>query len=113
MKNPRLTSTQTLDSDITLEKIVAWIQHFNPAVILNSNSGEQLQNDRYHSFDFLLALGEVSHFSEEKYLFDNLKNFHSKLNDWLIGYLSYDVKNQIENLHSTNYDGISAPENFF
>ena len=113
MKNPRLTLTQTLDSDITLEKIVAWIQHFNPAVILNSNSGEQLQNDKYHSFDFLLALGEVSHFSEEKYLFDNLKNSHSKLNDWLIGYLSYDVKNQIENLHSTNYDGISAPENFF
>lgn len=113
MKNPRLTLTQTLDIEITLEKIVPWIQAFNPAVILNSNSGEQLQNDKYHSFDFLLALGEVLHFSGEKYLFNDLKNSHSKLNDWLIGYLSYDVKNQIENLHSTNYDGISAPEKFF
>ncbi len=113
MKNPRLTLTQTFDFEITLEKILPWIQPFNPAVVLNSNSGEQLQIDKYHSFDFLIALGKVLNFSEEKYLFNTLKDSHSKLNDWLIGYLSYDVKNQIENLHSNNYDGISAPENYF
>lgn len=113
MKSPRLTLTVTLDVEITLEEILKWIHPFNPAVILNSNSGEQIQKDRYHSFDILLAVGEVSHFSEEKYLFNKLKDSHTKLNDWLVGYISYDVKNQIENLHSNNYDGILSPDNFF
>lgn len=113
MKNSRLTITQTLDTEITIEKILPWIQSFNPAVIFNSNKAEQLQNDKYHSFDFLLAIGEVLHFFEEKYLFNKLKDSHTKLNDWLVGYISYDVKNQIENLHSNNYDGILAPDNYF
>lgn len=112
MKNPRLTITQTFDIEITLEKILPWIQSFNPAVILNSNKDKQLQNDKYHTFDFLLAIGEVLHFFEEKNLFDKLNDSHSKLNDWLVSYISYDVKNQIENLHSDNYDGILAPDNF-
>ena len=113
MKNPRLTITQTFDIEITLEKILPWIQPFNPAVILNGNKDKQLQNDKYHTFDFLLAIGEVLHFFDEKHLFNKLNDSHSKLNDWLIGYLSYDVKNQVENLHSKNYDGILAPDNFF
>lgn len=113
MKTPRLTLAHTLKNEITLEKILPWVQPFNPAVILNSNSDKQLQNSKYHSFDFLLALGEVLHFSEEKHLFNKLKDSHLKLNDWIIGYLSYDVKNQIEDLHSYNYDGILAPDNYF
>lgn len=113
MKNPRLTITQTFDIEITLEKILPWIQSFNPAVILNSNNDKQLQNDKYHTFDFLLAIGEVLHFFEENNLFNKLNDSHSKLNDWLVGYISYDVKNQIENLHSKNNDGLLAPDNFF
>ena len=34
--------------------------------------------------------------------FDNLYKFSNNKKDWLFGYISYDVKNEIENLSSKN-----------
>ena len=113
MKTPRLTFTQTLVNEITLEKIIQWIKPFNPAVILNSNSGEQFQKDRYHLGNILIAIDSIDTISSGNNVFSSLHSFHQKHKDWIFGYLSYDVKNQIENLHSNNFDGILAPDNFF
>lgn len=45
--------------------------------------------------------------------FEQLKNFHDKKKDWLFGFLTYDLKNEIENLESNNYDGIELPSLHF
>jgi para-aminobenzoate synthetase component I len=41
--------------------------------------------------------------------FDKLKQFAKANKSWLLGYLSYDLKNRLEKLESNNHDGIGAP----
>ena len=45
--------------------------------------------------------------------FETLKKYQQKHNDWLIGYLGYDLKNQIEDLESNNVDLTQFPDIYF
>ncbi len=47
--------------------------------------------------------------TEEKGAFDALKRFWDRHQDWLFGYLTYDLKNDVESLHSTQFDGLGFP----
>lgn len=39
--------------------------------------------------------------------------YQSQTKDWLFGYLSYDLKNDTENLTSNNFDGLHFPDLYF
>lgn len=54
---------------------------------------------------------EVSTFQDDPW--DALSAFRKKWNDWLFGYLGYDLKNHIEELSSANPDNVEAPDLFF
>ena len=45
--------------------------------------------------------------------FELLKKTVDKKQGWWFGGFSYDLKNQIEKLSSTNFDGLHMPELFF
>jgi len=45
--------------------------------------------------------------------FEELKVYQQTTKDWLFGYLSYDLKNDTEELKSKNHDGLSFPDLFF
>ena len=45
--------------------------------------------------------------------FQSLREFHAQYCDWMFGYLSYDLKNEIEKLVSENQDGIKANNTSF
>lgn len=45
--------------------------------------------------------------------FEELTQYQQISKDWLFGYLSYDLKNDIEELKSENFDGLDFPELFF
>jgi para-aminobenzoate synthetase component 1 len=45
--------------------------------------------------------------------FEDLKQYQQQTKDWLFGYLSYDLKNDVEDLHSNNFDGLHFPDLFF
>lgn len=45
--------------------------------------------------------------------FEDLKQYQQTTKDWLFGYLTYDLKNDVEDLKSTNYDGLDFPDLFF
>jgi para-aminobenzoate synthetase component 1 len=47
--------------------------------------------------------------NEEKGCLKELQKFCDARKDWLFGYISYDVKNDIEALYSTNYDRLRFP----
>ena len=113
MKNSRSTIIKNLGREITIEKIISWSESFTPIVILNSNIKEQLQNDIYKSNNILVAVESIDTLKSGKNIFDDHKAFYLKHRDWVFGYLSYDIKNQIENLHSDNFDGVLAPAFFF
>ena len=92
------------------EKLLLWSQQFNEVVWLDSNyyNGHQVQYDAILAVDAFTSL-------KTDYLdaFNNLKEYQTATKDWLFGYLSYDLKNDVEDLVSANYDGLEFPELFF
>ncbi|EJG03388.1 anthranilate synthase component I family protein [Flavobacterium sp. F52] len=92
------------------EQILSWAQQFREVVFLDSNSYPQ----QYSSFDCMLAVDAFTSLKTDYYnAFEDLKQYQQNTKDWLFGYLSYDLKNDIENLQSNNFDGLNFPDLFF
>ncbi len=72
-------------------------------------------SDTYHRFEAVLAFLPASILKENvtDKAFEKLKAFINSTNDWIFGYLSYDLKNATEKLHSENFDGLKFPEIYF
>lgn len=66
------------------------------------------------AFDMLVAIGAndvlIAPYGNA---FHELQQFHNKHKDWLFGYLSYELKNELEDLYSANYDGLKFPDLLF
>lgn len=90
--------------------LLRWSQRFEEIVWLEGNG----YPDAYGSFDAILAVGAYTAIRTSYYeAFEKLKKYRSESRDWLFGYLSYDLKNDIEELSSRNPDGLDFPELFF
>ncbi|WP_256009510.1 anthranilate synthase component I family protein [Desertivirga xinjiangensis] len=97
--------------DITLfrNKALQWAASFGTACCFDSNS----YHDPYSAFDVLIAAGVSSFIStSSQNAFSELSSFLEE-KSWAIGYLSYDLKNGIEDLSSGNFDGLLFPDLFF
>jgi len=81
-------------------------KHFDKICLFDSNSNANQEQEI--EYDQLLALGSVKElsFSSDKINFQELEKFLVDNNDWKFGYLSYDIKNSIENLSSEKNDGL-------
>lgn len=92
------------------KKLLYWSNNFEVALWLDSNDYEQ----NYSSFDAVLAVDEFTSIQTDyKHAFDKLKEFQSITQDYIFGYLSYDIKNDTENLASANFDGLHFDDLFF
>ncbi|MNK68668.1 Aminodeoxychorismate synthase component 1 [compost metagenome] len=92
------------------EQLLSWAQQFREVIFLDSNSYPQ----QYSSFDCILAVDAFTSLKTDYYnAFEELKQYQQNTKDWLFGYLSYDLKNDIENLQSNNFDGLHFPDLFF
>lgn len=106
------TSIQIQVKDISefKKQLLNWAQQFEIAVWLDSNNYDQ----KYSNFDAVLAVDAVSKIETScKNAFSQLKKYQSEVNDFIFGYLSYDLKNDVENLTSSNFDGLLFPDLFF
>ena len=91
------------------ERAFHWATQFGVACYLDSN--------QYHGivgsdFDCLLAVGVASQLllENEQGAFDAFKIWVDEQQDWRFGYLTYDLKNDVEpRLSSQNFDGIGFP----
>ena len=96
--------------ELLKNKIFNWSKPFKTSVFLDSNKYERRNGD----FDTISAVGEVSSIPyTTKNSFKKLDNFISETNDWIFGYLSYDLKNEIEDLVSNNKTDFNLPNLFF
>jgi para-aminobenzoate synthetase component 1 len=69
---------------------------------------------RYSSYDCILAVDAFTSIKTDYHnAFEDLKQYQQATKDWLFGYLSYDLKNDIEILDSNNFDGLNFPDLFF
>ena len=101
---------QVKDINKFKKQLLLWAQQFEIAVWLDSNNYDQ----KYSNFDAVLAVDAISKI-ETSYqnAFSQLKKYQSEVKDFIFGYLGYDLKNDIENLTSSNFDGLHFPDLFF
>lgn len=92
------------------DKLLAWAQQYDTAVWLDSNAYEQ----KYSSFDAILAVDEFTSIKTDYHqAFEKLKEYQSTTQDYIFGYIGYDVKNDTEELTSANFDGLEFADLFF
>lgn len=91
-------------------KLLHWANQFREVVVLDSNNYEQ----QYSSYDVVVAVEAFTSIQTDyQNAFEDLYQYQSVTKDWLFGYLSYDLKNDIEKLQSNNFDGLHFPDLFF
>tara|TARA_B110000483_G_scaffold201722_1_gene242918 strand:- start:216 stop:1505 length:1290 start_codon:yes stop_codon:yes gene_type:complete len=103
--------------DITLNSVtgfknqlLSWSQQFEEIVWLDSNQCIQ----SHATYDAVLAVDAFTGIQTDVINgFDKLKEYQETTKDWIFGYLSYDLKNDIEPLSSQNFDGLNFPDLYF
>ncbi|MCW3087729.1 MAG: Aminodeoxychorismate synthase, partial [Sediminibacterium sp.] len=63
----------------------------------------------YQEVECLVAAGAADIFQVETDTLSQFRSFCRTHNDWLFGHINYDLKNEIENLHSSHPDPIGFP----
>lgn len=92
------------------QNLLSWSQQFDDVVWLDSNQYQQ----HYSSYDAVLAVDGFTGFQTDyKNAFEQFKEYQTLAKDWVFGYLSYDLKNDVEHLKSANYDGLAFPDLYF
>lgn len=95
------------------EQLLYWSNQFREVVVLDSNI-ESNENQLYKSFDLVVAVEAFTSIQTDyEKAFEDVYQYQSKANDWLFGYLSYDLKNDVEHLKSQNFDGLQFPDLYF
>ena len=91
-------------------QLLYWANQHREVVFLDSNQYHQ----KYSSYDAVLAVDAFTSIKTDyENAFQDLYQYQSQTKDWLFGYLSYDLKNDTEALHSNNFDGLDFPDLFF
>ena len=92
------------------QKLLFWSQRYDEIVWLNSNN----YAGNYDDYDAVLAVDAfTSIITDFINAFGDLKDYQASTNDWIFGYLTYDLKNSIENLRSNNFDGLGFSDLYF
>jgi para-aminobenzoate synthetase component 1 len=95
------------------EQLLYWSHQFREVVVLDSNI-ESNENQLYKSYDLVVAVEAFTSIQTDyEKAFEDVYQYQSKANDWLFGYLSYDLKNDVEHLKSQNFDGLQFPDLYF
>jgi len=90
--------------------LLTWAQQFEEVVWFDSNNFEQ----NHGSYQAVLAVDAFTSFKTDFHQgFEQFKEYQSLSNDWLFGYLTYDMKNDIERMSSMNFDGLDFPDLYF
>jgi para-aminobenzoate synthetase component I len=91
-------------------QMLNWVSQFNIFCFLDN----QQYNFTTPSFECLVAAGCKKNITlQSGNAFKQLKTFAEANNQWLFGHLGYDLKNETEQLTSTNFDGIQFSDTHF
>jgi len=91
-------------------KALHWANQFEVCCFLDSND----YKDAYCAYDFIIAANVHEELNcSTGNGFDQLKTFYAKHKQWVFGYFSYDLKNELEDLQSNNSDGLNFPDLYF
>jgi len=105
-----ILSAADISPDTFKQQALQWASDFKVAAYLDSASF----TDKYSRFNTLIAVGVQTELKcEVGQAFEALNNFRAQNPDWLFGFLTYDLKNEVENLTSANSDYLQFPYLYF
>jgi para-aminobenzoate synthetase component 1 len=105
-----LVNRQINDVSAFTSKLLEWSKNFDDVVFLDSNQSKNLHS----SYDAVLAVDAFTALKTSNgHALEELEAYQQATKDWIFGYLSYDLKNDIENLTSENDDHLEFPELYF
>jgi len=105
LKFHKLTNTSKFK-----KQLLGWAQKFDDVVWLDSN----YYNQNFTTYDAVLAVDAFTGiFTDFVAGFEKLKEYQSATKDWIFGYLSYELKNDVEDLLSNNFDRLEFPDLYF
>ena len=105
-----MRTNQTFKCQLTpelREQLTVWGCRFREMVWLDSNEYPDLRG-RYQAIMAADAFTSIR--AEAGDAFDRLEEYRAVTEDWLFGYLTYDLKNEVEALSSHNHDGLAFPD---
>lgn len=89
---------------------MSWSRQFQEIAWLDSNEYDSKTGE----YEAILAVEAFTAIKTDYFqAFDKLKEYQETTADWIFGYLSYDLKNDVENLSSKNFDGLHFPDLYF
>ena len=92
------------------KQILNWAQQFEEVIWMDSNS----HSDQHGRYQAILAVDALTSIKTDFHSsFKELEEYQSTIKDWLFGYLTYDLKNDLEDLDSNNMDVLEFPDLFF
>ncbi|MFA6276348.1 MAG: anthranilate synthase component I family protein [Pedobacter sp.] len=92
------------------QKALQWATSFEVYCCLDSNK----YSDPYTQYDCLIAIGSDHTLAANAgNAFDKLHSFYEEHKNWMFGLLSYELKNEVEDLSSQHTDQLNFPDLFF
>ena len=92
------------------QKALHWANQFEVCCFLDSND----YKDAYSAYDFIIAADVDTELKcSTGHAFDQLKSFYTIQKQWIFGFFSYDLKNEIEDLNSSRSDNLDFPDLYF
>ncbi|WP_158839377.1 anthranilate synthase component I family protein [Polaribacter sp. L3A8] len=107
----RTIRTFSIDNIIEFKNnLLSWAQQFETVLWLDSNKYHQ----KYASFDGALAADDFTSIKTDYHqAFNKLKEYQTITKDYIFGYMTYDIKNDVERLSSNNFDGLHFADLYF
>ena len=101
---------QIKDIPLFKQKALQWAAKFNTVCYLDSNSF----SDPYGKFETLIAAGVKAEVSvKADNAFEQLATFRKDNPGFITGFFTYDLKNEVERLTSSNIDNLNFPDLYF
>lgn len=95
-------------------QVLQWAKQYDVICFLDNND---YPNYPHNGQEFLLAVGSeeelIHHTHSSPNGFDKLKEWRAGRACWMFGMLGYDLKNEVEDLQSSNFDGLGFPDLHF
>lgn len=93
-----------------LERLLQWASQASVSCLLTSNA----HKNRYGKFELLLGVGVKTDLTcTTGTAFQQLSAYRRQTRDWILGFLTYDLKNETEQLQSYNPDVLYFPDLYF
>lgn len=95
------------------QRLYTYANSYSTCLCLDSNDTEAACS--YNKYELIVGIGAKATLKVEQAgnAFEQLKHFHTEHQSWLLGYLGYDLKNEVEKLQSNNPDGLDFPAMYF